>query len=253
MLRHLPNLTQPTTESRTILAILHGEHSSTGRAGRLLLQMGYRLDIRRPRYGDPLPRTMEEHVGAIYFGGSMSANDEDEYIKAEIDWINLPLSEQKPFLGICLGAQMLARALGRRVYRHPAGRVEVGYYPIRPTQHGHAVCEAAFPGHVYHWHGEGFELPHGAELLAEGGDFEIQAMRYGPHAFGLQFHPEVTYAMICRWIGKEPEKMREPGARERAHHLDGWFMHDRAVACWLEQFLSRWISGRAGVCAARAA
>jgi GMP synthase (glutamine-hydrolysing) len=186
------------TETGAVLAILHGEHSSPGRAGRLLSQMGYELDIRRPRFGDPLPPDMEGYAGAIYFGGSMSANDEDDYIKAEIDWLDVPLAAGKPFLGICLGAQMLARALGRRVYRHPTGRVEIGYYPIKPTQHGHAVCESPFPEHVYHWHREGFELPSGAELLAAGEDFEIQAMRYGSSAFGLQFHPEVTYAMMGR-------------------------------------------------------
>ena len=98
-----------------------------------LQQLGYPLDIRRPRFGDPLPTTMADHSGAVIFGGPMSANDEDDFIRREIDWIGVPLSENKPFLGICLGAQMLARHLGGRSFRHPEGHAEVGYYPIRPT------------------------------------------------------------------------------------------------------------------------
>ena len=77
------------------------------------------LDIRRPRFGDPLPETLDGHAGAVIFGGPMSANDPDDYVRREIDWIAVPLREQRPFLGICLGAQMLARQLGARVAPHP--------------------------------------------------------------------------------------------------------------------------------------
>ena len=91
------------------------------------------LDIRRPRFGDTLPDTLAEHAGAVIFGGPQSANDDDVVVRREIDWLDVPLKESKPFLGICLGAQMLAKQLGARVYKHPDGHAEVGYYPIRPT------------------------------------------------------------------------------------------------------------------------
>src|SRR5215471_1010557 len=116
-----------------VLLILHQEHSSPGRVGQMLVKLGYPLDIRRPRFGDPLPKTMADHAGAVIFGGPQSANDPDDFIKAEIDFIGVPLREEKPFLGICLGAQMLARYLGERVAPHPEGKAEIGYYPIRPT------------------------------------------------------------------------------------------------------------------------
>jgi GMP synthase (glutamine-hydrolysing) len=95
-----------------ILIILHQEHSTPGRVGYSLRQLGYSLDVRRPRFGDPLPVTLRDHAAAIIFGGPMSANDEDDFIRREIDWIAVPLKEDKPFLGICLGAQMCARARG---------------------------------------------------------------------------------------------------------------------------------------------
>src|SRR6266478_1645601 len=91
-----------------VLIVLHQESSTPGRVGNALRALGHRLDIRRPRFGDPLPNTLEQHAGAVVFGGPMSANDSDNYIRREIDWIEIPLCEQRPFLGICLGAQMLA-------------------------------------------------------------------------------------------------------------------------------------------------
>src|SRR5271169_5746449 len=170
-----------------VLIVLHQETSTPGRVGNALRALGHPLDIRRPRFGEKLPETLDGHAGAVIFGGPMSANDPDDYVRREIDWIGVPLGERRPFLGICLGAQMLAMHLGARVAPHPEGRAEMGYYPIRPTAAGLRICPH-WPEHVYHWHREGFELPGGTELLAEGGDFPVQALRSG-NAFGLQFHP----------------------------------------------------------------
>lgn len=226
-----------------ILIVLHQEHSTPGRVGRLLEAQGWTLDIRRPRFDEPLPATMAEHAGAVIFGGPMSANDGDAYIRREIDWIDVPLREGKPFLGICLGAQMLSKNLGQRVYAHAGGRVEIGYYPIRPTAEMVdlcARCDARAPTYVYHWHREGFELPPGGTLLADGDDFPVQAFRYGPAAYGIQFHPEVTYAMMCRWTTHAADRMGAPGARARHMHLDDWFQYDGAVAHWIDRFLRLW-------------
>ena len=90
----------------------------------------------------------------------------------------MPLKEEKPFLGICLGAQMLARHLGERVFTHPEGKAEVGYYPIKPTPAGRAICD--WPAHVYQWHREGFDLPRGTELLAEGDIFRTRRSAMAP-------------------------------------------------------------------------
>ena len=138
---------------------------------------------------------------------------------------------------------MLARHLGHRVAPHPEGRVEIGYYPIRATQHGSALCASAFPGTVYQWHREGFDLPTGATLLAQGDDFEAQAFSYGRGAYGLQFHPEVTYAMMCKWTVRGVDRLSLPGALPRDMHLKGWYMHDASVATWLKAFLKNWVRG----------
>src|SRR5881275_3258950 len=123
-----------------VLIVLHQETSTPGRVGNALRTLGHALDIRRPRFGDELPETLEQHAGAVIFGGPMSANDPDDFVRREIDWIAVPLREQRPFLGICLGAQMLAMQLGGKVAPHPQGVTQIGYYPIRPTPAGGAVC-----------------------------------------------------------------------------------------------------------------
>jgi GMP synthase (glutamine-hydrolysing) len=225
---------------RPVLIVLHQESSSPGRVGNVLRALGYDLDIRRPRFGDRLPDTLDGHAGAVIFGGPMSANDPDDYIRREIDWIEVPLREQRPFLGICLGAQMLAKQLGAGVAAHPEGRAEIGYYPIRPTKAGLMLCPD-WPGQVYHWHREGFERPAGGELLAEGNDFPVQAIRYD-HAFGLQFHPDVTYAMMARWTTRGNDRLQAPGACPRHDHFAGRAVYDTAERAWLKHFIEGWLA-----------
>src|SRR5262245_27195378 len=108
-----------------VLIVLHQEHSSPGRVGHYFHTRRIPLDSRRLWCGVALPGTLAAHSGAVIFGGPMSANDPDGFIRTEIEWIKVPLSESKPFLGICLGAQMLARHLGATVALHPEGKAEV--------------------------------------------------------------------------------------------------------------------------------
>jgi GMP synthase (glutamine-hydrolysing) len=222
-----------------VLIVLHQQQSTPGRVGDYLKARGVPLDVRRPRYGDPLPDTLAAHCGAVIFGGPMSANDADGYIRTEIEWLKVPLRESKPFLGICLGAQMLARHLGATVFAHPEGKAEVGYYPIEITPAGQSLI-TTWPKAVYQWHREGFELPTGGELLAEGEMFKVQAFRYGPAAYGIQFHAEVTHAMMCRWLVRGRERLTLPGAKCSEQHFADRPVYDFAVRTWLADFLDRW-------------
>jgi GMP synthase (glutamine-hydrolysing) len=223
-----------------VLIVLHQEHSTPGRVGNALKARGFTLDIRRPRFDEPLPETLENHAGVVVFGGPQSANDKDAFVRREIDWMAVPLKEKKPFLGICLGAQMLARHLGTRVYPHPDGYAEVGYYPIRPTSAGRALCKD-WPDQVYQWHREGFDLPRGGALLAKGETFPVQAFSYGGAAYALQFHMDVTHAMMCRWTTRGHARMEMPGAQKRAAHFEGRLLHDSACKAWLDKFLDHWL------------
>jgi GMP synthase (glutamine-hydrolysing) len=225
---------------RPVLVVLHQEHSTPGRVGLRLNARGHALDIRRPRFGDPLPTTLAKHAGAVVFGGPMSANDNEDYLRRETDWMKVPLSEEAPLLGLCLGAQLLARHLGAAVRPDPEGRVEIGYYNITPTEAGRQMM--AWPDRVHHFHREGFELPASATLLATGEVFPNQAFAYGPSGFGLQFHIELTMAMVGRWTGRIGDRAKLPGAQGTAEHLAGRALHDWKTASFLEGFLDRWLA-----------
>src|SRR5947199_8847660 len=98
--RHKSPAIPAGTPLRPVLIVLHQETSTPGRVGNALRALGHTLDIRRPRFGDPLPETLDLHAGAVIFGGPMSANDPDDYVRREIDWTEVPLPEQRPLLGV---------------------------------------------------------------------------------------------------------------------------------------------------------
>ena len=230
--------------TQAILIIVHQAHSTPGRVGHWLKHNGYTLDIRCPAIGTPLPQSLSSYAGVIVCGGPMSANDHEPWMSEEIACIERTLSANIPYLGICLGAQLLCRALGGTVAAHPQGEVEIGYYPIQPTKAGDEIAKgigAAWPSHVYHWHHEGFDLPKGTRCLASGDAFPHQAFGVGNSAYGIQFHPEVTYATMCRWTTTSVDKMNHPGARTPREHLAGWYQHDRDVNQWLGAFLKHWV------------
>ncbi len=224
---------------KQILIVLHQEASSPGRVGILLQEMGYALDIRRPVFGQELPATMEDHAGAVIFGGPMSANDNEAYIKREIDWISVPLAENKPFYGICLGAQMLVKQLGGEVRANESEFAEIGYYPLVPTQAGLELMD--WPQMTYQWHREGFSLPQGATLLATGEQYPNQAIKIGQNAYGVQFHAELTFAMMNRWTIRGAHRFSLNGAQDRDKHIEGRYLYDASVRRWLCEFLRLWV------------
>ncbi len=218
-----------------ILIVLHQEASSPGRVGQLLHADGFDLDIRRPPLGDALPETLAGHAGAVVFGGPMSANDEDEFVRRETDWLAVPLSEDKPLLGICLGAQMLVNHLGGKVDGHREGAVEIGWYPLQATEEGKQLLH--WPEMVYQFHREGFSLPAGAALLATSETYPNQAFRYGKNAWGIQFHAELTRMMMQRWVVRGAHRFVLPNAQPGRDHLGGRMIWDMHLKRWLTEFL----------------
>jgi GMP synthase (glutamine-hydrolysing) len=223
--------------SPRILVVLHQERSSPGRVGQVLQAQGFELDIRRPPLGDPLPDTLDEHAGAVIFGGPMSANDQDEFVRRETEWLSVPLVEDRPFLGICLGAQMLVNHLGGRVHAHRDGLVEIGWYPLKATEDGKALMH--WPEMVYQFHREGFSLPDGATLLATAENYPNQAFRYGNNAWGIQFHAELTRVMMQRWVVHGAHRFELPGAQPGRDHLGGRMIWDTHLKRWLDEFLDK--------------
>jgi GMP synthase (glutamine-hydrolysing) len=139
---------------------------------------------------------------------------------------------------------MLVKHLGGKVQPDTGGRVEIGWYPLRTTEKGRLLMQH-WPQMVYHFHKEGFDLPRGADLLAEGDTYPNQAFRYGGSAWGLQFHAELTRAMMQRWVVHGAERFTMPNAQAGSAHLEGRMMFDTPLKAWLSNFLDLVFEGKA--------
>jgi len=192
-----------TTQPRRALVIQHVEPENAGAIGRELLRRGVELDVRHVYRSDALPVDMAGHDALIVMGGPMSAYSDDGFPtrSAELDLIGSALSAQKPILGVCLGAQLLARAAGGEC--HPGPAMEAGWGPIEFT--GATAGDPLFfglPGalDVFHWHSDTFSLPPGAARLAGSRLYVNQVFRVGRDAWGLQCHPEVDEKLVSGMV-----------------------------------------------------
>ncbi|HEV2446307.1 MAG TPA: gamma-glutamyl-gamma-aminobutyrate hydrolase family protein [Candidatus Sulfopaludibacter sp.] len=179
----------------------------------------------------------ERADGLIFLGGPMSVNDPLPYLQWEMRAIRQAVEQDRPVLGICLGAQLMAKALGGVVYRNPAK--EIGWFDIAFTgaaRHDRLFAQVPDPSTVFHWHGETFDLPDGAVLLASSERCRNQAFRVGDVSYGLQFHLEVTPEMIEDWCGQDGNSQ---DVRELDAPLDTR-CHTRTLKELAEAVFGRW-------------
>ena len=228
--------------AQRIALVVHEAPARDDHASRHLAARGFALDWTAPCLGGSLPEPDERTAGAIIFGGKYPAyaTDRHPFLKAEMDWIGRWLDSGKPFLGICLGAQLLAHHLGAAVGPHPQGLYEFGFYELIPTPQGRAVFGRAVSGaglRVAQSHYHGFELPAGATPLARSESYPRQAFSYGEAAFGFQFHPEVTAEVLTRWHDRPDAPFDAPGAQSRAQQEAAFRRHGPATSAWFEGFL----------------
>ena len=149
--------------------------------------------------GAPLP---EECGALIVMGGPQSANDAE--LRGEVRLIERAIAAGKPVLGICLGAQLIAKALGARVYKNPVLEIGWGQVHFTAAAQGDPVLGTLASPHsnpctFFHWHGETFDIPTSATWLAYSDKCKHQAFCFGPDVYGIQFHPEITPEMIVDW------------------------------------------------------
>ena len=144
----------------------------------------------------------------VVLGGEMGAYETDAYpfLEAEQGLLRARLAAERPTLGVCLGAQLMAAALGERVYEGPT--TASGYRRVAPTDEGARSPVRHFAGvPVAQWHGDTFELPAGAIRLASSSDYANEAFAIGRHALAVRFHPEVTDEMHERWVADGSDEL----------------------------------------------
>ena len=194
-----------------------------------------------PAHGVPLPSNPDEFDALLIYGGIQSANDGNErtYIADEIEWISNWLDEKRPTLGICLGAQLIAKTLGATVSRHPDNLVEIGFHKITPTETAGDFLSS--PSYFFQWHSEGFTVPESCELLAEGEQFPNQAFRYGTNTYGIQFHPEVTRPVMEVWLSSGSQMLSAPGVQSAEQQLEDESRYGEDMGNWCRNFVDHWV------------
>ncbi len=176
---------------------------------------GVELDVVRAGEGQPVPAGLGRAAGLVVLGGEMGVADAAAWphLDTTMDLIRAAAARSAPVLGVCLGAQLAAHALGGRAYPGPRG-VEIGWVRIELTQAGRddpVVGALEEPAEVFHWHRDTFDPPPGAVLLATGDLYANQAFRLGG-VVGVQFHPEADARTIARWYAEDGQAPSYPEA-----------------------------------------
>ena len=228
---------------KTVLAVRHVHFEHLGALEPLLAAAGYVV-----RYLEAPTANWQDQKSPdllVLLGGPISVNDDVDYpfLTGELAFVKQHLQEGRATLGLCLGAQLMARALGQRVFS--MGQKEVGWAALTPTPAGsaHALRHLLYESlPVLHFHGETFDLPDGAELLASTALCEHQAFSLGARALGLQFHPEVTAEQLeSWWVGHTEElaqlRLSIPQLRQQSAELAP------RLSAPLRAFFNEWLAG----------
>lgn len=208
-----------------ILCLQHVLHEKPGLIASWAEKMGYPLRVINAFEGNAYPG-IDSFDLLVILGGSMSVHDDLRFpwLKKEKQFIREAVNKSKKILGICLGAQLLAEALGGSVRKNPV--TEIGFFAIRMNSDRQNMLNSSYPNKnpvVFHWHGETFDLPPGGLNLAESDACINQAFLVGPNYLGLQFHPEITEEILTDMISEDGhELIREKYIQDARMIMSMW-------------------------------
>lgn len=192
------------------IVIQHVPHEGLGIIGEVLTSFGISAEFVRVYRGERVPQELDRGTLLIVLGGPMGVYESERYpfLKDELNLLERAFKKDSPVLGICLGAQLMAKAAGAKVYK--GGKKEIGWYDVTLTIEGaRDGLFLSFPEkfRVFQWHGDTFDVPQGAKVLASSKDFPNQLIRIGKRAYGIQFHLEVTERMVYEWLKENLEEL----------------------------------------------
>ncbi|HEX6702536.1 MAG TPA: type 1 glutamine amidotransferase [Gaiellaceae bacterium] len=209
-----------------VLALIHGRQGRSGVFGEAVQARGHELEEWSLAWGEPPPRPLDDYGAVLVFGGSMHADQEDRHpwLKEETLFLQRLLDLRTPVFGVCLGAQLLARAAHAPV--GPASEPEIGWYDVVLTPEAAddpVLSRLPDRFRAFQWHFYTYGVPTGAVELARSAVC-TQAFRLGDAAWAIQFHAEVTRGQIERWLREDdaPGFDRDAIARETAERVEAW-------------------------------
>ncbi len=235
---------QPPRDPARILVLQHAREGRPGLIGDALADRGLRVETGFPHEGEPFPETPESFDGLVLMGGIMSAYDDDlcPHYPALLGLIRACEAAARPVLGVCLGAQLVARAFGGDV--HPFAHVEFGFFPLSATADAaRDPVTAGLPERLslMQWHGDTFTLPADATLLLRGDDCPNQAMRIGRWTYAFQCHFEVTRDMALEWAAVYARLSGGDAEALKARIEAEWRAHGADAMRWGRAIAERWI------------
>ncbi len=226
--------------SERIVIVQHAPKEGPGLVETFFGNHGWELEIVNLSNGGTLPHDFDTIAAVIMLGGPMNVYEEEKYpfLKEEDTYISRLVVEEIPFLGICLGGQLLAKACGARV--RASREKEIGWYDVKVSKEGSKDLlfknvEGKIP--VFQWHEDAFEVPDRGVLLAKGNRCRNQAFRIGENAYGLQFHPEMTETLIVSWLEDLDERDRGRIMGETARRLEEFTRQGTTILGNFEQIV----------------
>lgn len=192
-----------------VLIVEHAEPEGAGHLAEVLAAAGVTLEVRRTWRGEALPESLANMAGLIVLGGPMHANDDARHphLAREAALLAESARSGRLTLGVCLGAQLLARGLGARVHRGAAPELGIVPLLVNPLGMADPLLSACTGQSLLQWHEDTFELPVDAALLASTARYPHQAFRVAPRAWGVQFHPECDLAMRADWARRGHDEL----------------------------------------------
>ncbi len=230
--------------ARTATILCHARGEGPGLFGKILAERGFTLR----QYLTPKESIAD--VDAIntdlllVMGGPMGVYEMDKYpfLKDEIIILQKRLDTGKPALGVCLGAQLMAAALGEKIYKGAAGQ-EIGWSPVTVKDAAHPLrhLDGAHTS-MFHWHGDTFDLPKDAKLLASSHMYPNQAYGVGKNALALQFHPEVEAQQLQEWFAASEKEIARSELVSNAQALaEQTKLHIETLNNQSRMFFTEWL------------